>query len=84
VGPLSENLSTYDHISLSFSYTREMFQTEVIKKIPMQILRSVTFFRKACRSWDNVENDCRARQDTKDNTIRRTACWVTKATDLHS
>ena len=34
----------------------EMFQTKVVEKIKTHILFSVTFFRKSCRLWDNVEN----------------------------
>jgi len=33
----------------------EMFQTKVVEKIKTHILCSVTFFRKSCRLWDNVE-----------------------------
>ena len=34
---------------------RETFQTKVVQKIETHILCSVTFFRKSCRLWDNVE-----------------------------
>jgi hypothetical protein len=48
--------------------------------------RSITFSRKSCRLWDNVEKRCTARQATNDNTIRRMrfACWITMATDTQS
>ena len=50
------------------------------------ILCSITFFRKSCRLWDNVEKYGRARQATDDNITRRMrfACWIAKATDTHS
>jgi len=32
-----------------------MFQTKGVEKIKTHILCSVTFFRKSCRLWDNVE-----------------------------
>ena len=37
----------------------KMFQTKVAEKIKTHILCSVTFFRKSCRLWDNVEKFCR-------------------------
>ena len=33
----------------------EVFQIKVIEKIQIHLLRSITFFRKSCRLWDNVE-----------------------------
>ena len=33
----------------------EMFQTKVVEKIKTHILCPVTFFRKSCRLWDNLE-----------------------------
>ena len=45
----------------------EMFQTKVVEKIKTHILCSVTFFRKSCRLWDNVEKYCTAGQATDDN-----------------
>jgi len=33
-----------------------MFQTKVVEKIKTHILCSVTFSRKSCHLWDNVEN----------------------------
>ena len=45
----------------------EMFQTKVVQKIKTHILCSVTFFRKSCRLWDNVEKYCTAGQGTDDN-----------------
>ena len=33
----------------------EMFQTNVVQKIKTLILQSVTFLRKSCRWWDNME-----------------------------
>jgi hypothetical protein len=33
----------------------EMFQITVVEKIKIYFLYSVTFFKKSCRLWDNVE-----------------------------
>jgi len=35
----------------------EMFQTELVEKIKTRILFSVTYSRKSCRLWDNVEKN---------------------------
>jgi hypothetical protein len=61
----------------------EMFKTKVAEKIKTHSLFSVTFSRKSCRLWDNVERYGTAGQATYDNIIRRMrfACWITKATD---
>jgi hypothetical protein len=32
----------------------ELFHANVVEKIESHILRSITFFRKPCRLWDNV------------------------------
>jgi hypothetical protein len=46
----------------------EMFRTKVVEKIKTHILCSVTFFRKTCRLWENVEtNYCKSGQATDDN-----------------
>jgi len=43
-------------------------------------------FRKSCRSRDNAKKQGRARQATDENIIgcKRTACWITKATNTPS
>jgi hypothetical protein len=59
---------------------------KVVEKINLKNITCNTFFfRKSCRSWDNVEKYGRARQAT-DNIIRRMlfACRITKATRTHS
>ena len=63
----------------------EMFQTNV-KQIKTHILCSITFFRKSCRLWGNVERYGTARQATDDNIIPRMrfTYWIAKATDTHS
>jgi len=44
-----------------------MFQTDVVEKIKIHILYSITFFpRKSCRLRDNVEKYCRAGQAIDD------------------
>jgi len=53
-----------------------MFQTKVVEEIKTHVLSLVTFFRKSCRLWDNVEKYCRA--DRSQMTIWRMciACWI--------
>ena len=60
----------------------EMFYTKVLEKIKTHILCSVTFFRKSCRLWDNVEKYSGAREVTDDNRkwSLRLACWISKVT----
>jgi len=41
-----------------------MFQIKVVEKLKTHIIYSITFFRKSCRLWDNVENICRDGQAT--------------------
>ena len=50
-----------------FCLESEMFQTKAVQKIKTHILCSVTFSRKSCSLWDNVEKYCRAGQTTDGN-----------------
>jgi hypothetical protein len=63
-----------------------MFQVKAVETIKTHILCSVTFFRKSCRLWDNVEKYGRAGQDTDGNMAWRVrfGCWINKATDTHT
>jgi hypothetical protein len=45
----------------------EMFQLKVVEKIKTHILWSITFFRKSCHLWDNVEKYSTAGQAIDDN-----------------
>jgi hypothetical protein len=49
------------------------------------ILCAITYFRKCCRIWGNVEKYGGTKQITDDNMIRRMlfACWIIKAADTH-
>jgi hypothetical protein len=49
----------------------EMFQINVVDKIKIHILYSVTFFRKSFRLWDNVEKYGGAREAADDNMAAR-------------
>ena len=64
----------------------EIFQLKVAEKIKAHILCSVTFCRKSCRLWDNVEKYSGAREATYDVSIWRirVACWISKATCTHA
>jgi hypothetical protein len=59
---------------------------KVCEKFKLHILCSVTFLRKSCRLWHNVEKYGIARQDTDGTIIRctRIGCWIPKATYTHS
>jgi len=41
---------------------------KIVDKIKTHILSSISFFRKSCRLWDNVEKYSRAGKVTHDNT----------------
>ena len=84
-GTLHDNMYICDSISLTHFLEWEIFQTEVIEKIKTHFMFN-NFFRKSCRSWDNVEKYGRARQTTNYNMIHSVcfACWIIKATDTHS
>jgi hypothetical protein len=55
---------------------------EVVEKIKTHILCSITFLRKSCCLWDNVEKCGGARGATNDVTLWHipVACWISKAT----
>jgi hypothetical protein len=38
----------------------------------------------SCHLPNNVEMYCRVGQATNDNTVNAFACWITKATNIHS
>jgi hypothetical protein len=62
------------------------FLEKVVEKIKTHILCSITFFRKLCCLWDNVEKCGGAREATNDDTIwrLRVACWISKGTCTHT
>jgi hypothetical protein len=64
----------------------EIFRRKVVEKIKTHILYSITFSRKSCRLWDNVEKWGRARQATDENIIRRmrVASRITKTTQTNT
>ena len=59
---------------------------KIVEKIKTHISYSLTFLRKSCRLWDNVEKCGGARETTNDVTIWRirVACWMSKATCTHT
>jgi hypothetical protein len=54
------------------------------EKITKQILCSITFFRKSCHLWDNVEKYCTAGQVTDDNMAHAHCMLETKATNTNT
>ena len=63
---------------------RKMLQTKVVEKLEAHILCSLSFFRKSCRLWDNVEEYCRAGQPQVRVWRMRIACWTPKAATTHT
>jgi len=86
MGTLCEGLFTFMIVSGWFLFRMRNVSDRVVGTIKTHILYSVTFFWKSCHLWDNVEKYCRARQATDDNITwdMHFACWLTKATDIHS
>jgi hypothetical protein len=66
----------------------EMFQTKAVEKIKTWVFHSITFLRKSCHLWDNVEKCDRGGLATSDSIIRvrrmRFACRINKAAETHS
>jgi len=57
-----------------------MLLTNVVEKLKTHILCSVTFSRKPCRLWDNMEKYCRAGQITENcGVFALHACWIIRA-----
>jgi len=54
-GTLHEDNYTFLIISRSFLLTMNNVSHKVVEKIKTHILCPMTFFRKSCRLWDNVE-----------------------------
>jgi len=65
----------------------EIFQTNVVQKIKIRILCSITFFffRKSCYLWNNVKKNI-VEPDRPRTTMwrMRIAYCIPKATDIHS
>jgi len=80
---MKSNIHFWSYL-VQFFLEWRMFQTKVVEKIKTHILFSVTFLRKSCRLWDNVEKYCRAGQATDDNWRVCISCWITKATHTHT
>ena len=87
---MTGTLHDYQHIfmiiSLSFLLRMRTVSNKVVEKIKTHISCSVTFFRKSCGLWDNVEKRCRVGEATDANITRHThfASWITKATNTYS
>ena len=53
------------HLADFFLKKWKMFQIKVVEKIKTHILCSVTFLRKSCHLWDNVDKFGVARQEVE-------------------
>ena len=72
-------MKTFSHLwqyIFEFFLESEVFQIKVVGKIETHILRPVTFFRKSCRLWVNVEEFILARDDTDEYTAH--ALWMSE------
>jgi hypothetical protein len=65
---MKTNIRFLSHLS-QFFLEWEMSQKKVAQKIKTHFLFSVTFLRKLCRLWDNVEQYCRAGHATDDTEV---------------
>jgi hypothetical protein len=86
MGTLHEHLYTFMIIPRWILLRMRNVSSKLLKKIETYILCRITFFRKSCRLWDNMEKYGIAGQATDDNITRRMrfARWITKTTDTHS
>ena len=82
-GPLHEGLCKCMIISRSVLLRMGNVSGKDVEKIKTHILGSITFSRRTCRLWGNVEKYGRSRQATDDSIVQRmrVACWITKATE---
>jgi hypothetical protein len=80
-------MKTFSHLwqyLAEFFLEWEMFQIRVVRKKPKtHILCSVTFFRKSCHLWDNVEKRGGAR-GTAEIWRMRVTCWISKVTSAQA
>jgi hypothetical protein len=85
-GSSHEGLCTYMIKSRWLPLRMANVSNKFLAKIKTHILCSKNFPRKLCRLWDNEEKYVTARRDTDNNIIwrMRTACWITKAMEIHS
>ena len=70
---------------VQFFLEREPFET-ICREVQDThfISNNLFFFRKSCRSWENVEKYGRVGQATDDNMAHAHACWITKATHTYT
>ena len=62
---MKTNIHVWSYLA-HFFLEQEMFRTNVVEKMKTHDLCSITFFRKMCRLWDNVEKYGTAGEDTHD------------------
>ena len=66
MGTLHEDQQTF-MMSRSILLRMRNISDKIVEKIKTHILWSITFYRKWCCLWDNVEKYCRDGQATDDN-----------------
>jgi hypothetical protein len=82
-------MKTFSHLRqylAEFFLEWETFQRNTVEKIKIHILRSITFFQKWCRLWEDDRKHGGAGETTRDFTIWRirVASWISKATCTHA
>jgi hypothetical protein len=79
-GILHEDVIAFMKYLAGFLLQWEMLQIKVVEKTKTHILFSLTFLRKSCRFWNNLEQYCWAIEATDNMTLARGIYWISKAT----
>ena len=82
-GTLHEDQYTFLIIFRSVFLRMKNFWQVVVVKIKTHILGSITFFRKSCRLWDNVEKYLESDKPQMAVWRRRIACRIAKTRKTH-
>ena len=62
------NVHMWSHLS-EFLLGWDIYRTKFVENVQTHILCSITFFRKSCRLWNNVEKYGKTGQTADDNLI---------------
>jgi len=71
-------------IARSLLLRRKYVSENLVEKIKTHNLCSVTFFRKSCHLWDDVEKYLEPATPQMTKWLMRIACWIPKATNTYS
>ena len=76
-------INIFDPISLIYSWNEKYFWTKVVEKTKTDLSYSITFLRKSCPLWDNVEKSCKGGH-ARDDNMTHAHCMLDKAINTHS